>query len=54
MITNEESEPHYKISDTKNVDLLNERKSATFNVEKLTQFMFGGPINYLKSIHDAN
>jgi hypothetical protein len=40
------TKPHYQISDTKNVNLLTERQSATFNLEELTQFMFGGPDNY--------
>lgn len=38
--------PYYQISDTKNADLLHERQSATFNVEQLTQFMFGSPDNF--------
>lgn len=38
--------PYYQISDTKNADLLLERQSATFNVEDMTQFMFGSPENY--------
>ncbi|CAF4702921.1 unnamed protein product [Rotaria sp. Silwood2] len=41
-----QTKPHYQISDTKNVNLLNERKAATFSVEELTQFMFGEPGNY--------
>ena len=39
---NDETKPHYRINDTKNVHLLAERQSATFNVEELTQFLFGG------------
>ena len=38
--------PYYRISDTKNADLLQERQSATFDVEDMTQFMFGSPENY--------
>ncbi|CAF1354498.1 unnamed protein product, partial [Adineta steineri] len=46
MVDSKSTKPHYEISDTKNVNLLSERESATFNVEELTQFMFGGPDNY--------
>lgn len=42
------SKPHYEIRDTKNVNLLTEREAATFNVEELTQFMFGEPGNYFE------
>lgn len=45
MIENDETKPHYQINDTKNIDLLSERKTATFNVETLTQLMFGGANN---------
>lgn len=38
--------PYYRISDTTNADLLHERQSATFDVEQLTQFMFGSPDNF--------
>jgi len=48
MVEDEKTKPHYQISDTKNVNLLTERESATFNVEELTQFMFGGPENYFE------
>ena len=48
MNENDETKPHYHISDTRNVHLLTERESATFNVEELTQFMFGGPGNYFE------
>jgi acyl-CoA oxidase len=48
MSANDETKPHYQISDTKNVHLLTERESATFNVEELTQFLFGGPGNYFE------
>ena len=41
-----EQGPFYRISDTKNADLLRERQSATFDVEQLTQFMFGSPGGY--------
>ena len=41
-----ESDPLYRISDTKNIDLLNERQLSTFDVEQLTQFLFGGNENY--------
>jgi hypothetical protein len=40
------AKPHYRIEDTKNVHLLSERQSSTFNVEELTQFMFGQPGSY--------
>ncbi|CAF0733727.1 unnamed protein product [Adineta steineri] len=46
MVDSKSTKPHYEISDTKNVNLLCERESATFNVEELTQFMFGGTDNY--------
>ncbi len=46
MVEHIQTKPHYHISDTKNVNLLSERESATFNVEDLTQFMFGQPDNY--------
>jgi hypothetical protein len=41
MVENQDQGPHYRISDTKNADLLRERQSSTFDVEELTQFMFG-------------
>ncbi|CAF1253259.1 unnamed protein product [Rotaria sordida] len=47
-VENNEPKPHNQISDTKNDHLLTERQSATFNVEELTQFMFGGPGNYFE------
>ena len=47
MVENQATGPYYQIQDTKNVDLLHERQSATFNVEALTQFMFAGPDAYL-------
>ncbi len=50
MVEDNGTKPHYHISDTKNLHLLTERQSATFNVEELTQFMFSGPDNYF----DAN
>jgi hypothetical protein len=46
MVESQEQGPYYQISDTKNVDLLRERQSATFDVEQLSQFMFGGTYNY--------
>lgn len=46
MLDNQDQGPYYRISDTKNVDLLRERESATFDVEQLTQYMFGGPKSY--------
>jgi hypothetical protein len=46
MVEQSQTKPHYQISDTKNVNLLSERQLATFNVEELTQFMFGQPDNY--------
>jgi hypothetical protein len=48
MAEDTEMKPHYQISDTKNLHLLTERQSATFNVEELTQFMFDGPDNYFE------
>ena len=45
MVEDQHTKPHYQINDTKNIDLLSERQSATFNVEELTQFMFGEPGN---------
>jgi hypothetical protein len=48
MVENNKTKPFYQINDTKNVHLLTERESATFNVEELTQFMFGGPDNYFE------
>ena len=47
-LANDEAKPNYEINDTKNVHLLMERQSATFNVEELTQFMFGGLENYFE------
>ncbi len=48
MVEHHHATPHYQISDTKNIHLLTERQSATFNVEELTQFMFGEPENYFE------
>ena len=48
MVDSQEQGPFYQISDTKNPDLLRERQSATFDVEQLTQYMFGGPNNYFQ------
>jgi len=48
MVEKDPTKPHYQINDTKNIHLLTERESATFNVEELTQFMFGGPNNYFE------
>ncbi len=48
MVEHYQTKPHYQISDTKNVNLLTERESATFDVEQLTHFMFGGPGNYFE------
>ena len=46
MVDLQESGPYYRVGDTKNPDLLNERQSATFDVEQLTQFMFAGENAY--------
>jgi len=46
MVDRQEQGPFYKITDTKNADLLHERQSATFDVEELTQFLFAGPNSY--------
>ncbi len=46
MVEEQDQGPYYRISDTKNADLLHERQSATFDVEHLSQFMFGGPNSY--------
>lgn len=46
MVDSQDQSPFYKISDTKNADLLRERQSATFDVEELTQFMFAGSESY--------
>ena len=46
MVENQDQGPYYQINDTKNPDLLRERRSATFDIEQLTQFMFGGPNSY--------
>jgi hypothetical protein len=46
MVDNADQGPHHRISDTKNPDLLRERQSSTFDVEQLTQFMFGGLNGY--------
>ena len=46
MTENQDQSSHYRITDTKNSDLLRERQSATFDVEHLTQFLFGGSTNY--------
>ncbi len=48
MIESDQTKPHYQLTDTKNIHLLTERESATFNVEELTQFMFGGPGNHFE------
>ena len=40
-----DAKPHYRIDDTKNIHLLAERQSSTFNVEDFAQFMFGGSDN---------
>ena len=48
MLANDGTKPNYQMSDTKNKHLLMERRSATFNVEELTQSMFGGPGNYFE------
>ena len=45
MVEDNRTKSHYQINDTKNVHLLTERQSATFDVEELTQFMFGGSEN---------
>jgi hypothetical protein len=46
MVEKEDYGPYYQISDTKNPDLLRERQSSTFDVEQLTQFIFGGSNSY--------
>ena len=46
MIENQDQGPNHRINETKNADLLRERQSATFDVEQLTQFIFGGPNSY--------
>lgn len=46
MVDNQDQGPYYRFSDTKNADLLRERQSGTFDVEQLSQFMFGGLNNY--------
>lgn len=46
MIDSQDQGPFYKITDTKNADLLRERQKATFAVEELTQFLFAGPDSY--------
>ena len=46
MVETQDHGPYYRISDTKNPDLLRERQSATFDAEQLTQFMFGGSHAY--------
>lgn len=46
MVENQDDGPYHRISDTKNADLLRERQSTTFDVEQLTQFMFGGAKSY--------
>ena len=48
MVDDDGTKAHYQISDTKNPHILTERQSATFNVEELTQFMFGGAGNYFE------
>lgn len=55
MVENQAEGPYYRIEETKNVDLRNERLKATFDTEVLTQFMFGGekahfPINLRRQI----
>ncbi|CAF1500184.1 unnamed protein product [Adineta ricciae] len=40
-----DAKPHYRINDTKNIHLLAERQSSTFDVEDFAQFMFGGSDN---------
>ncbi|CAF3578845.1 unnamed protein product [Adineta steineri] len=45
MVEHYHTKPHYQINDTKNIHLLTERQSATFDVEELTQFMFSGSEN---------
>lgn len=45
MVEDIRTKPHYQINDTKNAHLLTERESATFDVEELTQFMFGSAEN---------
>ncbi|CAF2817046.1 unnamed protein product [Rotaria sp. Silwood2] len=46
MVDTQDQSPFYRISDTKNLDLLHERQSSTFDVEQLTQFIFGDPKGY--------
>jgi hypothetical protein len=46
MVESQQQGPFYQISDTKNADLLRERQSSTFDVEQLSQFLFGGLNNY--------
>lgn len=46
MVDTQDPGPYYRISDTKNADLLHERQSATFDAEQLTQFMFADPQAY--------
>lgn len=46
MVDTQDQGPYYQINDTKNSDLLRERQSASFDVEQLTQFMFGGSKNF--------
>ncbi|CAF0812925.1 unnamed protein product [Adineta steineri] len=46
MVESQDQGPYYQLNDTKNPDLLRERQSATFDVEELTQFVFGGPNSY--------
>ena len=46
MVEEEDTGPYYQIRDTKNPDLLRERQSATFDVEQLSQFIFGGSNSY--------
>jgi len=41
MVESQEQGPFYRLNDTINPDLLKERQSATFDVEQLTQFLFG-------------
>jgi hypothetical protein len=46
MVEIQDQGPYYRISDTKNPDLLRERQSSLIDVEQLTQFMFGGSNSY--------
>jgi hypothetical protein len=46
MVEAQDQGPYYRVNDTKNPDLLHERQSSTFDVEQLTQYVFGGLNNY--------